>query len=97
MLCFLFNCLVVFFLGGGGLSSSCVHNATSLSGLSIFNSVSYNVYLPLFTIIEEFENTKGGNQNSYIEGEQITQWPKEKKYKRKHNGLQNIHIQLEIE
>jgi hypothetical protein len=27
---------------------------------------------------EEFEGTKGGNQNSYIEEEQTTQWPKEK-------------------
>ena len=70
ILCCVF-CLIVwcFF---GGLSSSCVHNATSLSGLSIFDSVSYNVYLPLFTIIEEFEDTKGGNQNPYIEEEQIT-------------------------
>jgi hypothetical protein len=33
------------------------------------------------------------NQNSYIEEEQTTQWPKEK-YKRTNNDLQNIHIKL---
>ena len=27
---------------------------------------------------EEFEDTKGGNQNPYIKEEQTTQWPKEK-------------------
>jgi len=31
-----------------------------------------------------------GNQNPYIEG-QITQWPKEKKYKKTNNDLQSIH------
>ena len=39
---------------------------------------------------------KGGNQNPYIEEEQITQWPKEK-VQRTNNDLQNIHIQLTIE
>jgi hypothetical protein len=37
-----------------------------------------------------------GNQNPYIEGEQTTQWPKEKKYKRTNNDLQSIHIKLKI-
>ena len=34
---------------------------------------------------EEFEDTKRGNQNPYIEEEQTTQWPKEKvqKYKQR--------------
>jgi hypothetical protein len=27
---------------------------------------------------EKFEDTKGGNQDPYIEEEQKTQWPKEK-------------------
>jgi hypothetical protein len=27
---------------------------------------------------EEFEDTKGGNQNPYIEEGQTTQWPQEK-------------------
>ena len=30
---------------------------------------------------EEFENTKWGNRNPYIEEEQATQWPKEKSTK----------------
>ena len=38
-----------------------------------------------------------GNQNLYIEEEQTTQWPKEKKYKRKNKDLQNTHIKLKIE
>ncbi len=38
-----------------------------------------------------------GNQNPYIEEEQTTQWPKEKKDKRTNNDLQNIHIKLKIE
>jgi hypothetical protein len=37
-----------------------------------------------------------GNQNSYIDEEQITQWPKEK-VQRTNNDLQNIHIKLKIE
>jgi hypothetical protein len=37
-----------------------------------------------------------GNQNSYIEEEQTTQWSKEK-YKRTNNDQQNIHIKLKIE
>ena len=32
---------------------------------------------------EEFEDTKGGNQNPYIKEEQTTQWPKEKVQKDK--------------
>ena len=35
--------------------------------------------------------------NPYIEEEQTTQWPKEKKYKRTSNNLENIHIKLKIE
>jgi len=38
-------------------------------------------YSPSFTVIvlfyEEFEDTKEGNQNPYIEEEQTTEWPKE--------------------
>jgi hypothetical protein len=37
-----------------------------------------------------------GNQNPYIEGEQTTQWPREK-YIRTNNDLQSIHIKLNIE
>ena len=40
---------------------------------------------------EEFEANQRGNQNPYIEEEQITQWPKEK-VQRTNNDLQNIHI-----
>ena len=32
---------------------------------------------------EEFEDTKRGNQNPYIEEDQTTQWPKEKVQKDK--------------
>ena len=45
---------------------------------------------------EEFDDTKRGNQNQYIEEEQTTQWP-QKKYKRTSNDLQNILIKLKIE
>jgi hypothetical protein len=45
---------------------------------------------------EEFGDSKGViNQNPYIE-KQATQWPKEKKYKRTSNDLQNIHIKQKI-
>jgi hypothetical protein len=37
-----------------------------------------------------------GNQNPYIKGDQITQWPREK-YIRTNNDLQSIHIKLNIE
>jgi hypothetical protein len=50
---------------------------------------------------------KGGNQNPYIEEEQTTQWPKDrrtdntmakrKKDKRTNNDLQNIQIKLKTE
>ena len=40
---------------------------------------------------EEFEDTKGGNQNPCIEEEQTTNGQK-KKCKRTNNDLQNIHI-----
>jgi hypothetical protein len=45
---------------------------------------------------EGFEDNQRGNQNSYIDEEQITQWPKEK-VQRTNNDLQNIHIKLKIE
>jgi hypothetical protein len=38
---------------------------------------------PILWLLEEFEDTKGGNQNPYIEEEQTTQWPKEKVQKDK--------------
>jgi aminoglycoside phosphotransferase family enzyme len=45
---------------------------------------------------EEFEANQRGNQNPYIEEEQITHWPKEK-VQRTNNDLQNIHIKLKID
>ena len=60
---------------------SCVPNVAIVSGLSI---------------LKKSLKISKGNQNPYIE-EQTTQWPKEKKYKRTNNDLQNIHIKLEIE
>jgi hypothetical protein len=39
--------------------------------------------LVCFQLEEEFEDTKGGNQNAYIKEEQTTQWPKEKVQKDK--------------
>ena len=45
---------------------------------------------------EEIEDSKGViNQNPYTE-EQATQWPKEKRYKRTSNDLQDIHIKQKI-
>ena len=40
-------------------------------------------------IKEEFEDTKRGNQNPYIEEEQTTQWPKEKD-KQRSKTYQNL-------
>ena len=36
-----------------------------------------------------FEDTKGGNQNQYIEEEQTTQWPKEKVQKEKQRSTKH--------
>ena len=36
-----------------------------------------------------FEDTKGGNQNPYIEEEQTTQWPKEKVQKEKQRSTKH--------
>ena len=38
---------------------------------------------------EEFEDTKGGNQNPYIEEEQTTQWPEEKVQKDKQRSTKH--------
>ena len=40
---------------------------------------------------EEFEDTKGGNHNPYIEEEQTTQWPKEKGQKDKQRSTKHTH------
>jgi hypothetical protein len=36
---------------------------------------------------KEFEDTKGVIQNSYIEEEQTTQWPKDRSYMQSHNNI----------
>jgi len=41
-------------------------------------------------IEEEFENTKRGNQNPYIE-EQTTQWPQEKIQRDKQRCIKHMH------
>jgi len=41
--------------------------------------------------IEEFEDTKGCNQNPYIEEEQTTQWNKEKEQKDKQRSTKHTH------
>jgi hypothetical protein len=38
---------------------------------------------------DEFEDTKGGNHNSYTEEEQTTQWPKEKIQKDKQQSTKH--------
>jgi len=40
---------------------------------------------------EEFEDTKRGNQNPYIEEEQTTQWSKEKVQKDKQRSTKHTH------
>jgi hypothetical protein len=40
---------------------------------------------------EEFEDTKRGNQNPYIEEEQTAQWPKEKVQKDKQRSPKHTH------
>jgi hypothetical protein len=40
---------------------------------------------------EEFEDTKRGNQNPYIEEEQTTQWPKEKVQKDKQRSTKHTY------
>jgi hypothetical protein len=42
---------------------------------------------------EEFEDTKRGNQNPYIE-EQTTQWPKEKVQKDKQRSTKHTHTSV---
>ena len=44
---------------------------------------------------EEFEDTKGGNQNQSIEEGQMTQWSK-KKYKRTNKINKALHRKLKI-
>ena len=45
----------------------------------------------VFMLLRRVWRYQRGNQNPYIEKDQTTQWPKEKKYKRTNNDLQNIH------
>ena len=40
---------------------------------------------------EEFEDTKRGNENPYIEEEQTTQWPKEKVQKDKQRSTKHTY------
>jgi hypothetical protein len=47
--------------------------------------------MPSSVIREEFKDTKGGNQNPYIEEEQTTQWPKEKVQKDKQQFTKHTH------
>jgi hypothetical protein len=47
--------------------------------------------LVCFQLEEEFEDTKGGNQNAYIKEEQTTQWPKEKVQKDKLRSTKHTH------
>ena len=42
-------------------------------------------------VLEEFEDTKGGNQNPYIAEEQTTLWPKEKVQKDKERSAKHTH------
>jgi hypothetical protein len=48
-------------------------------------------------LVEEFEDTKGDNQNPYIEEEQPTQWPKENVQKDKQQSTKYIYIKPKIE
>jgi len=51
-----------------------------------------NVYLrSLSDCQEEFEDTKRGNQNPYIEEEQTTQWSKEKVQKDKQRSTKHTY------
>ena len=47
--------------------------------------------IDLCSLYEEFEDTKMGNQNPYIEEEQTTQWPKEKVQKDKQRSTKQIY------
>jgi hypothetical protein len=40
---------------------------------------------------EEFEDTKMGHQNPYVEEEHTTQWPKEKRPKDKQRSTKHTH------
>ena len=42
-------------------------------------------------MFEDFEDTKRGIQNQYIEEEQTTQWPKEKGQKDKQQSTKHTH------
>jgi len=66
---------------------------------SVSNIWKYNLYFEQQCGCKTKKSLKipKGNQNPYIEEKQTTQWPKEKKYKRTNNDLQNIHIKLNIE
>ena len=74
--------------------------------LGDFESLFMNFRFPVSTVFCYFVEVRfirrvwryqRGNQTSYIEEEQTTQWPKENKYKRTNNDLQNISIKLKIE
>ena len=49
----------------------------ALNTITIWRQL-YQKYI-LYSLEGEFEDTKVGNQNPYIEDEQTTQWPKDKK------------------
>ena len=64
---------------------------------NIFTFVTQKVVIcVILVLLEEFEDTKRGNQNPQIEEEQTIQWPREK-VQRTNKDLQNIHIKLKIE
>jgi len=44
-----------------------------------------------YVVLEWFEDTKGGNQNPYIEEEETTQWSKEKEQKDKQRSTKHTH------
>jgi len=52
---------------------------------------SSTIYKDCTQLDEEFEYTKRGNQNQYIEEEQTTQWPKEKVQKDKQRSTKHTY------
>ena len=56
------------------------------------NSNMIEMVSSIWVLQEEFEDTKGANQNPYIEEEQTTQWSKEKVQKDKQRSTKHIYI-----
>ena len=56
------------------------------------NSNMIEMVSSIWVLQEEFEDTKGANQNPYIEEEQKTQWSKEKVQKDKQRSTKHIYI-----